>query len=98
MTTQYRLVDENGNDCEAQYISHFDQIAAGFKWMLDHLTDHYVTNGESVAEIYVLAANFNSLRKARFDEVEALSMLSIAMVELAKLKAVKKSTTTEGRN
>jgi hypothetical protein len=89
------MVDTNGNDCEAQYISHFDQIKAGFKMMVDHLTNEYVGN-PGFPEIYVLAANYNTLRASEFDAVEVFSMLTVAMHQLASIKAAERTSARHG--
>jgi hypothetical protein len=94
MTAEYRLVDLQGNDVSAQYISHFDQIRAGFGSMMEHLTQAYLE--QDLPETFALAANYNSLRAANFDQVEVFSMLAVAMEELAKVRVAEKTSARHG--
>jgi hypothetical protein len=100
MNIQYKLVDPDGNDCEAEYISHFDQMKAGLDHMINGLVTTYLEN--EVPEIAGLAANFNSLRKTGFDDIELLSMLTVAMEQIARIRVAEKTSASnpmrEGRN
>jgi hypothetical protein len=87
---QYRLVDDQGNNVEGQYIHHFDQIKTGFENMMNLLTDYFTDVGLDIPEIYSLAANYNSLRAAGFDDCDVYSMLTLAMDEIARSRAATK--------
>ena len=94
---RYTLVDEQGNNVEGQYISHFDQMTTGFNGMVEVLTEHYSEGtGREMPEIACLAANYNSLRQTGFDATEVYSMLAIAMDQLARIKAAETLSARHG--